>query len=237
MKNQTDFIVRNRQQVINHLMLLIKEKCLINLHIGQNESFITTLMAIDSDNNTLLFDYGPKEYLNKQLPDAARITFRTVFSGIKISFEGCEIKKSRFNNEAAFSMPIPDSLLWLQRRQFYRVKSPLSKNSYLKLIVEDEPIQLHLYDISLTGIAVINDSDSINRILSPSRTFNDCQLILDGIGEGAIGLEVLNQIPLNPNKPDKTQKIGCKFTAISPAFESAVQRYMQQIERDLKHKN
>lgn len=237
MKDQADFMVHNRQQIINHLMLLIKEKCLINLLIGPNESFITTLIAIDVDKNSLLFDYGPNGYLNKQLPNTSSITFSTVIAGIKVGFEGRNIKNSRYKGETVFTMPIPEKMLWLQRRQYYRVKSPLSKASYLKIVIEDEPIQFRLYDISLSGFSFLNDSDSINRLLTPLKTFSDNRLILDGIGEDTIGFEVLNHILLNPNKPDKTQKIGCRFTSISSAAESNVQRYMQQIERELKQKN
>ena len=218
-------------------MLLIKEKCLIDLRIDQHESFITTLIAIDADKNKLLFDSGPKDYLNKQVPNASHITFSTVVAGIKVRFEGKDIENFRFNGEAVFSMTIPEKMQWLQRRQFYRVKSPLSKASYLQLVIEDTAIQFPLYDISLSGFSFLNDTDSINHLLPQFRTIPDGKLILDGIGEDTVGFEILNRNPLNPNKPDKTQKVGCKFTSLTPAFESGIQRYMQQIERELKQKN
>ncbi len=236
MNEQSDHIVLDERQIINYLALLINEKALINLNIGNNESFITTLIAIDTDKHILLFDYGPKEYLNRQLPDTSSAVFHTVYSGIKIKFEGKNITKICYQGDAVFAMPIPESMLWLQRRQFYRVKSPLSKNSHLKLNVEGQVISLRLYDISIPGFSLLNDSEPLNRILTPTQAFKDCRLTLDGLEEDSVEFVVLYCIPLNPNKPDKILKIGCRFTSISPAFESCIQRYMQQIERELKQK-
>ncbi|WP_341327349.1 flagellar brake protein [Methylotuvimicrobium sp. KM2] len=236
MNKQSDHIVRDQRQIINHLALLINEKTLINLNIGNNESFITTLIAIDTDTHSLLFDLSPKEYQNRQLPDTSNAVFRTVLSGIKIKFEGKDIAKTHYQGDDVFAMPIPESMLWLQRRQFYRIKSPISKTSHLKLSVKDQVIPLRLYDISIPGFSLLNDSEPLNQILTPGKIFKNCRLVLDGLGEGEIEFIVLYRIPLNPNKPDKTMKIGCRLTLISPAFESCIQRYMQQIERELKQK-
>ncbi|CCE22096.1 flagellar brake protein [Methylotuvimicrobium alcaliphilum] len=236
MNKQSDHIVRNQRQIINHLALLINEKALINLNIGNNESFITTLIAIDTDTHSLLFDLSPKEYQNRQLPNTLRTVFRTVLSGIKIKFEGKDIVKTRYQGDTVFAMPIPESMLWLQRRQFYRIKSPISKASHLKLSIADQVIPLRLYDISIPGFSLLNDSEPLNQILTPAQTFKNCRLTLADLGEDTVDFIVLYRIPLNPNKPDKTMKIGCRLTSISSAFESCIQRYMQQIERELKQK-
>jgi len=41
----------------------------------------------------------------------------------------------------------------------------------------------------------------------------------------------------NPENLTRMEKIGCKFTRITPAFENTIQRYMQQIERETRQKN
>ena len=238
MNTDSEFLIHNKQQIINHLTLLLKQKCLFNLYFGENESFITTLLEIDPSKDRILLDYGPKDYLNKKLLNATNIGFRTIFSGIKVAFEGSSIKPTTHRGQAAFSMPIPKDLLWRQRRQFYRVKSPLSKTSHLKLDIEDQStVNLTLYDISISGFSVLNESNELAEFLIPGEEFKDCRLILENTAEETISFEIQNIIALNPKKPDKTQKIGCKFTAISPAFESSIQRYMQQIEMENKQKS
>lgn len=238
MKTDSEFVIRNKQEIINHLMLLLRQKCLFNLHFGENESFITTLLDINPARDRILLDYGPKEYLNKKLLSAANIGFRTNFSGIKVAFEGSDITPVNHKGQAAFSILIPTALLWRQRRQFYRVKSPLSKASYLRLTVDDAmPVDLNLYDISISGFSVLSDDNKLNELLTNQKEFSGCRLILENTAEESISFKVRQVIALNLNKPDKTKKIGCQFTAISPAFESSIQRYMQQIERENKKKS
>ena len=129
--------------------------------------------------------------------------------------------------------------MWRQRRQFYRVKSPLSKNSYLRLVLEDQSfVDMKLYDLSITGFSFLYEpAHGLDEALKLHSEFKDCLLVLEATGEAPISFEIFNILPLNPNKPDKTKKIGCQFIAITPAFESRIQRYMQQIERENKQKN
>ncbi|PKM13761.1 MAG: flagellar brake protein [Gammaproteobacteria bacterium HGW-Gammaproteobacteria-3] len=237
MTNDSDFIIRKKQQIIQHLTLL-KQKCLLNVHFGESESFLTTLLDIDTEKERVVLDYGPKEYLNKKLLSADSIRFRGILSGIKIAFVGSNIQSIKYQGQPAFSIALPKDLLWRQRRQFFRVKSPLAKASYLRLTIQDRaPEDVHLYDISLSGFSVLNESSELAEHLTAGSEWQDCPLILENTAEASVSFIIKSVIALNPNKPEKAQKIGCQFTQISPAFESGIQRYIQQIERDLKQKS
>ena len=125
MNDESDCIIRNKQQIIKHLDLLIKQKVLCSLYFGDNASFITTLLDTDPLHDRILLDSGPKDYLNKCLFNSTTIRIRADVSGIKVAFEGSNIKPATYQGQTAFSMPIPKELLWRQRRQFYRVKLSL----------------------------------------------------------------------------------------------------------------
>jgi len=233
MDNQS-FSIYNTEQIISHLALLAKNSCLLTAQFGsQNESFITTIVDINKKTHSIILDYGPKAYLNQQIQSASKITFKTEYNGIKVAFTGSSLTKITHEGEPAFSMPIPSSLFWLQRREFYRVKSPLSKDSYCQLMLPDhEPFLLKLHDISLSGFAMLNTSKEISGLLLPTSQFDQCKLILDDAGTDTIAFEVRYKIIMNASKQEIIQKIGCKFTQITQAFESVIQRYMQQIERE-----
>lgn len=230
------FSIHNPDQIFNHFALLLKNNCLLTAQFGKNnESFITAIVAINNKTRSIILDYGPKDYLNQQILTTSPITFTTEYTGIKVAFTGKALKKVFHAGHPAFSMPIPASLFWMQRREFYRVKSPLSKASYCQLTLpEREPILLQLHDISLSGFAMLNNSKEISSLLLPTRQFDQCKLILADAGTDTIAFEVRYKIIMNANagKQEFVQKIGCKFTQLTPAFESIIQRYMQQIERE-----
>ncbi len=183
----------------------------------------------------MVFDYGPREVLNQQLLKAARVTFEADFAGIKASFKGGMLEQILYNGEPAFSMPIPESLFWMQRREFFRIKSPRSKASYCQLALEEQaPVNLMLYDISLTGFSMLNTSAEISSLLIPGTQIEKSKLVLSGAGEDTVSFQVCSKIIINPDKIAalKIQKIGCSFTRITPVFESTVQRYINQLQRE-----
>lgn len=237
MSDLSSFLVQNPKQINSNLLLLLKSQSLLSARFGaNNESYITTLLGINAEDNSLILDCGSKEDLNQRILNADKISFDADYQGIKVSFSGAGLKRITHKNESAFSMPIPKSLYWMQRREYYRVKSPLSKASYCQLIVAGrEPVNLKLYDISLTGFAMLNVSKEISDLMVPGTSFTDCKLTLSGAGEGVISFEVRAKYIINPNKTQKIQKIGCQFIKITSRVEDMIQRYMHQIQReDLK---
>lgn len=234
MSDISSFSIQNPKQITRHLSVLLKNKCLLIARFGtNNESYITTLLCINEENNTIILDSGPQETLNQQLLKASKINFDTDFSGIEVSFAGDALKKTTYKGEPAFSMPLPKSFFWRERREYYRVKSPLSKASYCQLGLEDrDPVNLKLCDISLTGFSMFNIFKEISDLLIPDSSFDQAKLILAGAGESMISFEVRYKQIINPDKPQKIQKIGCKFIQLQRSSEEIIQRYMQQLQRE-----
>ncbi|MEE7625323.1 flagellar brake protein [Methylobacter sp. Wu8] len=236
MSEASSFSIYNPRQIIHNLSVLIKNKCLVSVRFGEGQAFfLTAILEIDEANNALIFDYGPKEELNQQLIKAARIVFEADFAGIKCSFRGSKLEPILYKGDPAFAMPIPESIFWMQRREFFRIKSPRSKGSYCQLALDEQKtVNLILYDISLTGFSLLNTSAEISDLMLPGTQFEQCKLVLSETGEDAISFKVCSKLIINPEKIDslKIQKIGCVFTKITPVFESTVQRYINQLQRE-----
>ncbi|MGZ8173098.1 MAG: flagellar brake protein [Methylobacter sp.] len=236
MSESSSFSIYNPKQIVQNLSILIKNKCLLTARFGEgNAFFLTAILKIDEANNAIIFDYGPKEDIDQLFLKATRITFEASFSGIKSSFKGSGVKQILYNGAPAFTMPIPESLFWMQRREYFRIKSPRSKGSYCQLTLEGhEPVNLMLYDISLTGFSVLNTSAEISSLLVSGTQFENCRLVLSGTGEDTVSFKVCSKLIINPDKIAvlKIQKIGCEFTRITPVFESTVQRYINQLQRE-----
>ncbi len=239
MSDISSFSIQNPKQIISNLLLLIKSKNLLSVRFGaSNESYITTLLGVNIENNTLILDYGPKEDLNQHMLNSNRIIFDTEYNGIKVSFTGSELKKITFKGDDAFSMPIPKSLYWMQRREYYRVKSPFTKPSYCQLpLANKEPANLKIYDISITGFSMLNVSKEISELLVPGKAFPHCKLMLSEVGELDVSFEVRAKNVINPDKIQKFQKIGCKFINNPRLVEENIQRYMNQIQRESLQKS
>ncbi len=236
MADKESFIISNKKDIVSKLKSLIKNKQMISVIVEQ-QSFISAVVAVDPKSNMMVLDYGANENLNKQLVKLPHVMFETDFSGIKVHFTCSNISIKNFKGAPAFIMPIPDSIYWEQRRKFYRIKSPLSKTSYCEFEWKPEKrVKLRLFDISLSGFSMMYDLSKASEPLKVPSNYENCRLVLEEQGQGKVSFTICNQFPINPEKPDKLQKVGCKFTDLKPAFESTIQRYMQQVERESRQK-
>jgi c-di-GMP-binding flagellar brake protein YcgR len=232
MQNDADYMVYNKPQIISHLNSLCKKRCLILLSFGESQSFVTMLAAIEPQRDRVLFDCAPAEHVNSHLLSASKAEFNANFSGIEVHFQGNHIKRTQWDGATVFSMPIPQSIQWMQRRQFYRVRLPLLRSTLVKICVEDQFLaDLPLYDISISGFSLVNEVSGLSHFFEKGRTFPGCRLILENFLNQEIEFEVMHVLPFNPSQPDSAQKIGCKFIALKPAVESGIQLYMQRQER------
>lgn len=236
MSEASSYLIYNPRQIIQNLSILVKNKCLLSVRFGEGKAFfLTAILEIDQSTNSIIFDYGPKEALNQQLLKAKRITFEADFSGIKCSFKGNMLQQILYNEGPAFTMPIPESIFWMQRREFFRIKSPRSKASYCQLVLDNQrTVNLTLYDISLTGFSLLNTSTEISDVLLPGTVLDKCKLVLSGEGEYTVSFKICTKQIINPDKIAalKIQKIGCSFTKMTSIFESIVQRYINQLQRE-----
>ncbi|MGR8931492.1 MAG: flagellar brake protein [Gammaproteobacteria bacterium] len=240
MATELDYIVKNAKMVFKHFNELVTNKCLISAHFGdRNASFLTTIIDLDEKQKTINLDCAPSDNLDQQLLSSDKVLFRTELEGIKVSFSGKGIKKINTDGEWVLSMPIPDSIFWMQRRQFYRVKIPLShNNSYCKLTfrIDDEEIteSFRLYDLSIAGFSLLNPNPKWAEQLQPGAEFADCTLRLHNGNQGYVSFVVKNNVQIRSSPLAVQDKIGCLFHPLTPSFESNVQRYMQDIELQQK---
>ncbi|MCK5121370.1 MAG: flagellar brake protein [Methylococcales bacterium] len=238
------YLIKSPKQVLSYLNMLSAERCLISAAFGEDEkdTFLTVIMDIDEKKQTITIDCGPKEYLNKKLLNSAVIKFAAEYKGIKVLFEGRDVKKAGKIGQPAFTIRLPKSIYWIQRRRFYRVKSPMSKQSFC-LIHSVDPetnidtsMSVNIYDLSANGFSIINESSEYSELLTPPATFENCELSLDNEAGLPVSIEIRNKFPLNPLRPEKSERIGCRITNLTPRVESTILRYMQNIEREIKQK-
>ncbi len=233
---ESAFLIRNPEQIINKLAILCKNKCLLNVSFGDSgDTFITTILEVNKKDNIVVFYHGPHKKLIDKFYKSADIIFKTAYLGVKISFNGSNLGEIHHNGISAFTMHIPDTLAWVEARDYHRVKIPASKPSFCLLVLNGyEPFRLKLNDISLTGFSVLNDSVDVSKIMNPNIHFKRQQLLLADTNEGIISFEIRHKFIIQREYIKSIEKIGCKFTDITQAFENAIQSYMLQIEREYR---
>lgn len=229
-ENLEQYLLNGRGAIIQKLRQLGKGKNMITAHFGGGKySMLTVVVDVLPDRDLLVLDYGSNEKINKKLLEAKRIVFKTQHEGITAQFTANQMQRAKLQGKTAFACPIPDSLLWVQRREYYRIRVPLGDSVTCELNSPDkEIISLKVLDISIGGICLEITGDEIE--FEADQTYLNSKLILSTTGEGIVSLRVQNIIPLKQDAPEAGHRIGCSFIDLSMDTSTQIQRYINNID-------
>jgi c-di-GMP-binding flagellar brake protein YcgR len=135
MENDDSAMLHSKAMIVNNLSMLVKNKCMVSANLGGKDTLLTAIVEINHKESTLILDYSASEHLNKRMTTMPAVKFTTGFNGIQVAFTGHNIKKTKHKGEDAFVMPIPASLYWYNRREYFRVNTPLMNPSSCEIVL------------------------------------------------------------------------------------------------------
>ena len=244
---QKDYFVRHPKQIVSKLSDIHKHHCSLLVSFDNEQSFLTAILEIDGKGNVFKFDCSRNDAANKQLLSSSKVLFRTEYNGIKVSFKGVKIKQS--GDKASFSMPIPDVIYWMQRRDCYRIRVPTNHYCGLQLMLrpvegnaamETVPKRYRLLDVSVDGFAFLNADNDIQWHFE-----SNIENLLDKEINGKLMLreyeDIQSDIRFVIRNVEKMRaaghyRVGCQFIDITPLLQSNLQGYMQKVELESKEK-
>ncbi|MBC3872295.1 flagellar brake protein [Undibacterium flavidum] len=234
-ENQSPYQVESRREIIALLRGFKEKNQLISMYINNGaEAFITSILDVDDTNNTVTIDSAASNEANQRIVEASQVFFDGLLDKISIQFSSSKLQKSIFEKRPALLMPIPVSLIRLQRRENYRINTPISNPIKCQIPLEvDSSMQtgkFSLVDISCGGIAILDDQRLLN--ISIGTRYAECQISIAGIGVLDTMLEIRNSQDLTLLNGRTTRRIGCEFVNLSSKALTNVQRYIMNLERE-----
>ena len=119
--------VRDPIEIRHLLSTLVTRRALITARQNPgNQSFLTALLAVNND-GTLLLDGSAEETINEWVQMAAQLTCITQLQNVRIQFNVDTPVRIAYEGRPAFRTALPGSVLRLQRREFYRLQTPVTQ--------------------------------------------------------------------------------------------------------------
>ena len=223
--------LRNRREIVFQLRGLIKQGQRISVIFQEGrQSFLTVLIEVSEANDRLYFDIGGSTESNKAFLSADHSAFSTYVDGIRIQFTARKSREMVLHGEPVFAVPIPTSMLRLQRREVFRVPLPTTK-PYTCRIRHGSPQEeaLSLHDISVGGIGILSTKPLDYEQLE---LLENCWIDLHEAGVLAVTLEVRYVNPLASRSGKPLWHLGCRFVEMSALNETLIQRFMARVEAE-----
>ncbi len=226
------YLIESRKEIAFILKAIMQKGERVTAHFNQGSDLIlTTLLDVDLDSNRVVLDYGASETLNRKVQDARKIIFITAQDKVRIQFTVPHVQKISWEGEPALQISLPDSLVKLQRREYFRLSTPISKPLSCVFPLEDgRKVSLTIVDLSIGGIGVVNPPAGFR--FEIGKTYQGCHFVLPDTGTIVTTLQIRNAFEITMKNGTHTMRAGCMFVNLPGTMQSMIQRYIIKLERE-----
>jgi c-di-GMP-binding flagellar brake protein YcgR len=229
-----DYEVESSREIVALLRQIAEKNQLIRMLIkGEADVCVTSLLQVDPDAGTVIVDRSVDAEQNTRIAAAGTVRCDTSLDKIRIVFGLDNLREVQFEGGAAFSAAIPASLIRLQRREFYRMPTPVTNPVRATIPLPAEmggDVVFPLADISCGGIAIYDNKMQLGTTIG--ETYANCRIDLPEIGPVTCSLQVRNSMDMTLLNNKTSRRLGCQFVDISRGNLAAVQRYITKLERE-----
>jgi c-di-GMP-binding flagellar brake protein YcgR len=206
-------------------------------YLDDGETFIhTSVLALDERSGTLIFEQGRDAELNRRVLSAPFVTIVTADHGVPVQFVCRTVRPVRHADAGAFSTPIPERVLRLQRRDAFRLPGdPVLKRVACHLFRADkahpQTLTPAVLDLSCSGISIALPN-SEPRLARESR--HRCRIELPAFVRFEVGLLIHGSRDVTLGDGTAAQAYGVEFLNLDPTAEVLIQRFITEEERRSK---
>lgn len=234
LSDNNQYTVGSRLEITQILSAIMRKGALITASPGGDDFFLTSIVAIDEHNDSLLLECGREQQENQKVLANQRLLCSTALDKIKIQFlcENIEIVGS--DRELSFKMPLPSEMLRLQRREHFRMAIPMSSPVKCTISSLDpaQPlpakVELNVHDISGGGLAVVTPPELFTPELGVQYS---CVIGLPGSSGLRAVIQARNAFMINLPNGKVTQRSGFAFVRPAESLLATIQRYIMNLER------
>ncbi|WP_045757975.1 flagellar brake protein [Xanthomonas albilineans] len=234
------FMLTNKRQIRQLLQSLINQRSQVSAHLsGRDQSFSTALLALDED--TLLLDLSVNDACNNAAEQAEYLLCFAQLDRVRVRFRIQGQERGELDGIGGFRAALPDSLYYLQRREHFRLETPVTESPMCILRLDDAnpptELLLRVLDISNGGLAVAV-AVAVAVAIAPDQplpqlqqSYKGCELQLPDTPPIRLTLEICNMYASKLANGQETLRLGVRFVDLPRGADAAIQRYIFRIER------
>lgn len=251
--DEYEFRIPSEMEKLYVLKDIQKYNTLVALYYdGIHKFVLTTLLNVDEDG--LWLDAGPKPEENAALLVSKKITFVSVQNNAKVQLEvtNKSIRATRYEGYDAFYIPMPEYILRIQRRGWFRINTPIlnplictvpvpqtvtpEERAKMKPGEKKPPVMrdLVIRDIGWEGVGLVGEEEE-NELVKGS-TFEDCTIVLPDEGTMTVKLQIMSSFKITTLNNIVKRHLGCMFHGLDSTMNAMLQRYICRLERETRIK-
>lgn len=229
------YALHSRIEILSVLRSLHRQGAMVTINFDQGREFIlTTIVAVDTESDEVLLDFGADARANALLLKANRMHVVGNQDRVRIEFSSNKATQTTYENRPTFSLRVPSVLTRLQRRDFYRLDVPKGGRvkAYLQFNAEkpEKLVEAELVDISCGGVAIMGFASETP--LREGELCPACSINLPGVGTVSAPIRICSVADVTLRNGAQSKRIGCHFVRLNGAMQAMIQRFINNTERE-----
>lgn len=235
----SQFLLYSKSEILAVLRSLIHKGSMITVHFDQGRSFLlTSMIALTNENREFILDIGSNEEMNAKALLADKLIFTTIIDKVKVQFSLARLSLTKSDGRPAFLGSVPETLLRLQRREFFRLATPIARPVTFSTTIRRADgsaltVEVPLMDVSGGGVCLMITPDQAE-FFQRGVTLPDCKIMLPEEGLLVTTLCVRNMFDVTNRSGARHVRVGCEFVGLPAQRLNLVQRYITRVERERK---
>lgn len=235
----SNFMLYSRTEILFILRSMAKKNCLTSVYFDQGHNFfLSSIIEVDERSGRFILDRGSDEALNLRALQVPRLLCTANLDKVKIQFRLDGLQSVQHSGKPAFAATVPESLLRLQRREYFRLETPQANPILCQIRSKSEngvPIafNLPLVDISGGGVGLTVPLNA-EKNFSIGTAFAGARIDLPEEGLIQVDLAVRSLSRVTLRNGNQNFRAGCEFINLAGSRLTMIQRYITRIERERK---
>jgi flagellar brake protein len=232
----TQYLLHTKSEVLFVLRALQSAVDRITMHFNDGQDFLlTSVIAVDDKGLTL--DIGSNTDMNQRALAADKLFCVTSHDKVRVQFLLRGLTRIETDLGHAFRAELPDAVLRLQRREYYRLTTPIARplKCQIPMTAMDgtqHKVEVTIIDISGGGLAIMVPPVGVE--FTPDMEFPNCRIELPEVGFIIATLQVRNLFDVTLRSGGRVSRAGCQFLNLPGPMLTLVQRYIVKVERERK---
>jgi c-di-GMP-binding flagellar brake protein YcgR len=228
---ESKFLIHSRKEILLTLRAIAQKRTSIIVYFDNEEQFIKSLLLTATDNG-MWIDVGPNDGINDAIQHSENLTFVTLHQGAKVQFESQHPTMATYAAHPAFHFPLPEHILRLQRREFFRLPTTLDTPLTCVIATPSEEYipncEITIMDISIGGVALKFAEKTIQ--LEAGEIYENCLIELPEVGTLTASIKVKNLFDVTTPDGKIIKHAGCEFVQLDRNMSMLLQRYVSTMQ-------
>ena len=232
----SQFLLTNPAEIQHVLRDLIRNRAMLTAYVeGGRDFMLTSVLDLVDGDNTVVLDVPADDAMRGRALNSEELICITQVASVKIQFPLSRLSAGTHGGHPVLLARLPDRLLRLQRREYYRLTAPAAHSLLCQIPAPTEigavnTFEARVLDISGGGIAIVVPPEGVE--FRPETEFDNCQIALPESGTVQAGLRIRNIFRVTNRNGISMLRAGCEFVDLPERIASVIHRYILKVERD-----